>query len=153
MTERVSRNEMRDMEIYEKRIRGAALAALAEEFGVTQARVSVICKEVRASLGTLDRDALIQASLDQLEYLREKVIELSNLPGAPITVGQHGDILREPETDEIVRDYSLRVKAIDQAHKLNQTFAKRLGLDAPTAVDVKASVQYEIVGVDPEALT
>lgn len=154
--EGVSRfTELRDQEIYEKRVRGATLKTLAEEFDISLSRVSDICKEQRAGLPERSREDLIRASIERLEFLREKVIELAEMPGAPVTVGQHGDILREPDTDEVVRDYSLRIKAIDQAHKLGQTFDKLFGLAAPTAanVEVKASIQYEIVGVDPEALT
>jgi hypothetical protein len=150
------RFELRNMEIYEKRIRGASLASLAGEYGLTDASISNICAEVRRTLPERSREELIAASLDQLEFLREKVLELVNMEGAPVTVGQQGDILREPSEDgdgEIVRDYSLRTRAIAEAHKLNQTFAKRLGLDAPTESVVKASVQYEVVGLDPEALT
>jgi hypothetical protein len=146
------RFELRNMEIYEKRIRGASLASLAGEYGLDDSRISEICSEVRRTLPERSREELIAASLDQLEFLREKVIELSNMRGAPVTAGQLGEILRD-EDGEIVRDYSLRLRAIDQAHKLNQTFAKRLGLDAPTESVVKASVQYEVVGLDPEALT
>lgn len=152
MAQGVSRNEMRDHEIYEKRIRGAKLEDLAAEYGVTFRRVSQIIGEVRRSLPERSREDLIATSLDQLEFLREKVLELVSMRGAPVTAGQLGGILRDDD-GEVVRDYSLRIKAINEAHKLNQTFAKRLGLDAPAQVDVKASVQYEIVGVDPEALT
>jgi hypothetical protein len=146
------RFELRNMEIYEKRIRGASLASLAGEYGLTDASISNICAEVRRTLPERSREELIAASLDQLEYLREKVIELSNMRGAPVTAGQLGEILLD-EDGEIVRDYSLRLRAIDQAHKLNQTFAKRLGLDAPTETKVTGSMLYEVVGLDPEALT
>lgn len=147
------RFELRNMEIYEKRIRGASLATLAGEYGLTDASISNICKEVRRTLPERSREELIAASLDQLEFLREKVLELVNMPGAPVTAGQLGEILVDPETGETVRDFGLRTKAIAEAHRLNQTFAKRLGLDAPTESVVKASVQYEVVGLDPEALT
>lgn len=140
------------MEIYEARIRGARIAELAEKYGLDQSRISAICTEVRRTLPERSREELIAASLDQLEFLREKVIELAQMEGAPVTAGQLGEILYDTD-GSVVRDYSLRIRAIDQAHKLNQTFAKRLGLDAPTESVVKASVQYEVVGLDPEALT
>jgi len=153
MTRGVTENEIRDLEIYEKRMRGASLMALGEEYGLHQSRISVIVKEVRKTIPQKSREELISLSFDQLEYLREKVIELANLPGAPVTAGQLGEIVRDPETEDVVRDYSLRLRAIAEAHRMNVTFAKRHGLEAPTQVDVKAAIQYEIVGVDPEALT
>lgn len=140
------------MEIYEARIRGAKLAELAEKYGITQSRISDICSEVRRTLPERSREELIAASLDQLEFLREKVIELAEMEGSPVTAGQLGEILLDTD-GSVVRDYSLRIKAIDQAHKLWVSFGKRMGLDAPTESVVKASVQYEVVGLDPEALT
>ncbi len=147
------RNELRDMEIYEKRIRGASLAALAEEYGLDDSRISVICKEVRQGMPALDREALVRASFEQLEYLREKVNELVQMGGAPITAGQNGDVVIDPETGEVVRDYKLRTTSIELARKLNESTRKLLGMDAPVQAEVKASVQYEVVGLDPEALT
>ncbi len=142
----------RDMEIYEKWIRGTSQAVIADEYGLSLPRVSQICVEVRRTLPERSREELIAASLDQLEFLREKVLEMVKMKGAPVTAGQLGEIVRD-EDGEIVRDYSLRTRAIAEAHRLNQTFAKRLGLDAPTESVVKASVQYEVVGFDPEART
>lgn len=146
------RTELRDMEIYEKRIRGALVPALADEYGLSTGRISQICAEVRATLPQRSREELLALSLEQIEFLREEVLTLVKMPGAPVTAGQLGEILYDTN-GSVVRDYSLRIKAINEAHKLNQTFAKRLGLDAPTESVVKASVQYEVVGLDPEALT
>lgn len=142
----------RDMEIYERHIRGETLAKLGDEYGITMSRVSQICAEVRRTLPERSREDLVAASLDQLEFLREKVIEMVGMRGAPVTAGQLGEILHD-EDGEVVRDYSLRIKAVAEAHRLNQTFARRLGLDAPTESVVKASVQYEVVGLNPEDLT
>lgn len=150
--ERVRRHQIRDAEIYEKRIRGASLQSLADEYGLEDSSISRITKEQGATLSQRSREDLIAASLNQLEYLREKVIELAEMRGAPVAAGQLGEILHDVD-GQVVRDYSLRVKAIAEAHKLNVTFAKRLGLDAPTQAEVKASVSYEIVGVDPGDLT
>ena len=150
---RVKRNARRDMEIYEKRVNGASLADLATEFGVERSRISQICSEVRATLPDEAREDLIRVNFQRLEELREKVLELANMNGAPVTAGQHGDVLIDPDSGETVRDYSLRVRAIAEAHKLILSTNRMFGLDAPAETTVKASVQYEIVGIDPEALT
>lgn len=149
------RYELRDMEIYEKWIRGTPQAALAEEYNLSVSRISLICTDVRRSMPQQSREDLIALSVDQLEFLREKVIELVQMNGAPVTAGQMGDVVLDPETGEVVRDYSLRLRAIQAALAMNQTLAKRLGLDAPAQTEsvVKATVQYEIVGVDPGELT
>ena len=154
--DRVSRNSWRDVDIYEKRVRGATLAQLAAEYGIHESRVSQICVEIRRNLPDRAREELVKISFDQLESLRDEVLNLARMPGAPVTAGQHGDILREPSIDgqgEIVRDYSLRIKALQEAHRLILSKNKMLGLDAPTEVKTSGSVRYEIVGVDPEALT
>jgi hypothetical protein len=142
---------IRDDEIYRRRMRGESIADLAREFNVGESRISAIVTEVSRSLPERDRSELIALSIERLDFLTEKVMTLAEMEGAPIFVGKDG-ILARDENEEIVRDFSLRIKAIAEAHRLNQTFAKRLGLDAPTQSEVNASVQYEIVGVDPEEL-
>lgn len=150
---RVSPHSLRDVEIYEKRVRGASLAELAEEYGIHVSRVSQICAEVRRTLPDRSREELVRINHDQLEFLRDEVLNLARMTGAPITAGQHGDVLIDPDTGETVRDYSPRVKALQEAHRLILSKNKMLGLDAPTEVKTSGSVRYEIVGVDPEALT
>jgi hypothetical protein len=142
---------IRDDEIYRRRMRGESIADLAREFSVGESRISAIVTEVSRSLPERDRSELIALSIERLDFLTEKVMTLAEMEGAPIFVGKDGIFARD-ENEEIVRDFSLRIKAIAEAHRLNQTFAKRLGLDAPTQSEVNASVQYEIVGVDPEEL-
>jgi hypothetical protein len=149
----VSRNSWRDVDIYEKRVRGATLAQLAAEYGIHESRVSQICVEIRRNLPDRAREELVKISFDQLESLRDEVLNLARMPGAPVTAGQHGDVLIDPESEEVVRDYSLRIKALQEAHRLILSKNKMLGLDAPTEVKTSGSVRYEIVGVDPDALT
>ncbi len=146
------RFELRNMEIYEKRIRGASLAALAGEYDLTEQRISGICAEQRRAMPALDREAMVAASFEQLEYLREKVLEMVEMRPAPVTFGEMGDLLRD-EDGSVVRDYKLRTTSIELARKLNESTRKLLGMDAPVQAEVKASVQYEVVGLDPEALT
>lgn len=151
--DRVSRNSWRDVDIYEKRVRGATLAQLAAEYGIHESRVSQICVEIRRNLPDRAKEELVKISFDQLESLRDEVLNLARMPGAPVTAGQHGDVLIDPESEEVVRDYSLRIKALQEAHRLILSKNKMLGLDAPTEVKTSGSVRYEIVGVDPDALT
>lgn len=146
-------NRIRDDEIYVKRMRGAKLQQLAEEYDLSDAWISEIVRKVARSLPERDRSELLALSVEWLEDLREKVMDLYSLPPAPVTSGNMGLILQDPETGETVRDYSLRRSALQMAHDLNKTFAKRLGLDAPAETAVKATVHYTIEGIDPEDLT
>ena len=150
---KVSRHSWRDVDIYEKRMRGATLAQLAEEYGLHSSRISQICVEVRRNLPDRAKEELVRISFDQLESLRDEVLNLARMPGAPVTAGQHGDVLIDPETEEIVRDYGGRLRALQEAHRLILSKNKMLGLDAPTEVKASGSVRYEIVGVDTSALT
>ena len=151
--ERVSRHSWRDVDIYEKRMRGATLAQLAEEYGLHSSRISQICVEVRRNLPDRAKEELVKISFDQLESLRDEVLNLARMPGAPVTAGQHGDVLIDPETEEVVRDYGGRLRALQEAHRLILSKNKMLGLDAPDRVETSGSVRYEVVGVDTSALT
>jgi hypothetical protein len=151
--DRVSPHSLRNLDIYERRMRGEKIPVLAAEYGVNESRISQICTEVRRTLPDRSREELVKINHDQLEFLRDEVLRLAQMSGAPVTAGQHGDVLIDPDTGETVRDYSLRVKALQEAHRLILSKNKMLGLDAPTEVKTSGSVRYEIVGVDPEALT
>lgn len=153
MASGISRNELRDEEIFAKRMNGASVAALADEYGMSEANVSRIVSELARKLPERDRSALVALTVDNMMNLRGKVMQLSNLNGAPVTAGQHGEVLIDPETGEVVRDFSGVLNAIKTMLAIDAQFAKRLGLDAPSESVVKGSVQYEIVGLDPEALT
>lgn len=148
-----SLHALRDEEIYLRSMRGEKTADLAAEFNLSENGIRAVVIRVGRSMPERDRSELLARSIEHLDDMRSKVLSLYSLLGAPVTAGQHGDVLIDPETDEVVRDHSLKVKAIEQLLKIDTAFAKRLGLDAPTQAEVKASVQYEIVGVDPEALT
>lgn len=148
-----SPNARRDDDIYAERMRGVSTAELAERYGLSTTRIGDITRAVARSLPTRDREYLLALSVSHLEDLREKVRALSLMEGAPVTSGKDGDVVIDPVTGEVVRDYSLRRSAYGLEHDINKTFAKRLGLDAPAQSEVKASVQYEIVGVDVEDLT
>lgn len=100
-----------------------------------------------------DRSELLASSVEQLDFIAEKVMELYRINPAPVTAGNMGIPLVDPDSGETVRDYSLRRAALDQLMKLNQIYAKRLGLDAPTEANIKAGIRIEIEGVATEDLT
>lgn len=143
----------RNLDIYERRMRGERISELAVEYSVSESRISQICTEIRRSLPDRSREELVRINHEQLEFLRDEVLRLVQKAGTPVTAGQHGDVLIDPDTGETVRDYSLRINALKEAHRLILSKNKMLGLDAPSEVKTSGSVRYEIVGVDPEALT
>lgn len=147
----MSRFIKRDIEIYERNMRGESSRVLADEYGLSQSRVCQIVTEVGRNMPEVDVSHLRALSADRLEFMQNKVLELISMPGAP-TFTQRGDQLIDADGNAVL-DYSLRLRALAELRAINATFGKRFGLDAPTQAEVKATVQYEIVGVDPEAMT
>lgn len=147
----MSRFIKRDIEIYERNMRGETGVKLAREYDLSEARISQIIVEVRNNMPEVDVSHLRALSASRLEFMENEVLRLIELPGAP-TFTQRGDQLIDADGNAVL-DYSLRLRALAELRAINATFGKRFGLDAPTQAEVKATVQYEIVGVDPEAMT
>lgn len=133
-------------------IRGKTQEWIAEHYGIDQSYVSRIIKEVRDSIPPIDKAELVQESLELIKEVKARAMEIVDLAGAPVAVGKDGKILYDPVTDEIVRDYAGRLRALDMALKADDTMAKRLGLDAASKVESTATVKYEVVGVGEEDL-
>lgn len=149
----MSRFIKRDIEIYERSMRGERTSDLAREYSLSDSRISQIVTEVGRNMPEVDISHLRALSADRLEFMQNEVLRLLALPAAPVTAGNTGLILEDPDTGAVVRDYSLKLRALAELRAINTTFAKRFGLDAPAQSEVKATVNYEIVGVDPEAMT
>lgn len=147
----MSRYIKRDIEIYERAMRGERTGDLATEYGLSHSRVAGIVNEVARNMPEVDVSHLRALTAARLEFMFGKVLELVDKEGAP-TFTQRGDMLVD-ENGEPVRDYGLRLRALAELRALDAALAKRFGLDAPTQAEVKATVSYEIVGVDPEAMT
>ncbi len=49
-------------------------------------------------------------------------------------------------------DHSGRLAAMEFVRKVNETVAKRMGLDSAQQIESTATVRYEIAGLDDEAL-
>lgn len=146
-------NRIRDDEIYVKRMRGAKVADLAREYDLSDSMISMIVRRVSMSMPERDRSELLARSVEHLDFIQRKVMDLLELTPAPVTAGNMGIPLVDPDSGEVVRDHSLRRAALDQLMKINQIYAKRLGLDAPAEANIKAGIRIEIEGVATEDLT
>ena len=116
------RLEGRNGEIWRAHLFGKTQEAIAEEFDVSQQRVSQIVREVRESLPETDLMEMRRADLERLDAM---------LPNN-IMLAVAGD-----------KD------AVSSVLKIMERRAKLLGLDAPTKQEVKGGVLYQIVGLDP----
>jgi hypothetical protein len=133
----------RDGDIWRGYCSGKTQEALAREFGISQSRISQIINEVRASIPEVDKAQAFQRELDFLDVLRVQAIEIANMPAAPVTAGKDGDVVLDPETGAVVRDYGGKLAAMDRAVKMHERYAKLLGLEAPTKVDLSMQEQNQ----------
>ena len=149
-----ARHEGRNGEVWHRyAVRMQSQEKIGEELGISQVRVSQIIAEVRASVPAVDKQQMIAASLELIAYVKNSAIEMAEMAGAPVAVGKDGEILVDPDTGNVVRDYALRDRALKTALAADDVMAKRLGLDAATKVESSATVRYEIAGVDLSALS
>lgn len=125
---------------------------IAEKMGITQQSVSELIRVARAKMPAVDHTELRRGLLDMHEEVIRRALSLAELEGAPVTVGKDGDILREPDSGEVVRDYAGRVAAYNLALKAAAELRKLEGLDAAAKMEIGATVRYEVVGVDTEML-
>lgn len=146
-------NEGRNQEIFRRvKVYGWTQQRTADEYGITQQTVSeiVLAMEKR---NLPDAAELRKASYERLIEIQARQLEISLLKGAPVTAGKDGDVVIDPETGAVVRDYGGILKALADAVRTDSELAKRFGLDAAQKVETKQTVRYEIAGLDSEDLT
>lgn len=137
------RLEGRNGAIWRAYVTGKTQEAIAEELGIDQSTVSRAIAAVRASIPEADKQSLVQREIDFLDVLRARAIEISNLAAAPVTAGKDGNVVHDPETGAVVRDYSGQLAAMREARAAHERMTKLLGLDAPAKVDVTVTEQTQ----------
>ncbi len=137
------RLEGRNGRIWAMTVSGWTQEAIAEELGIDQSTVSRAISAVRASIPEADKAQAYQRELEFLDVLRKQALEIASMPAAPVTAGKDGDVVRDPDTGAVVRDYSGKLAAMDRAVKMHERYAKMMGLEAPTKVDVSVQEQTQ----------
>lgn len=128
--------------------------AIAERLGISsQQQVSKILADARTKLPPPDLEAIRQESLTMHRETQRIALELAEKIGAPITAGKDGDLVVDPTSGEYVRDYSLRLAALETARKADVEIRKLMGADAATKVEQSGTIRYEVAGVDLDALS
>lgn len=151
--------EDRNAAMWRAYVSGRTQASIAEEYGVSQQRVSQVIMEFRQAIPQETREERALREIAFLDHVRDEAMRVAALPGAPVTAGKDGDIVRDPsiQTEDrygaIVRDYAGRLAALSLAAVTSRDMRKLLGLDAPTRIAHEGGVRHELVGVDPEELT
>jgi len=129
-------NQERNTEMWKLWMTGLSQAEIGRRYRLSQARVSDILAEYRRALPQVTREDLIAREAAFLDDLRQRVVDMAGMEGAPVTAGKDGMVVRDPESVEVVRDYSLRLAAAREGRELNKRLATLLGLDAAQRVDV-----------------
>lgn len=144
----------RNGEVWRKfRIYGWTQERIGRRFNLSQGRVSAIIAEVEKEIGVASYGDLIKDSFETLRELKSRYMDLAEKIPAPVTAGNTGMVLVDPETKEVVRDHALEVQALAGVAKIDDMIAKRFGLNAPEKVQTEATVRYEVVGVQDGDLT
>ena len=125
---------------------------IADHFGLAQSTVSDIIARHRASQSPIDKAEHITRASELLDDLIAEAVAVAYSSPAPVTAGKDGVVVRDPETNEVVRDPSARLSAMQTVKALQESKRKLLGLDSATKVETTGSVTYKIEGVDPDAL-
>lgn len=139
----------RNAEIMRMVAQGRTRRAIAENFGIATGTLGEIILRERAR-NLVDKQDEITTQVEILDELIEAAVEVTRLRAAPVTAGKDGDILRDPEDNEVVRDHGGRLAGMATVKALLERKAKLLGLDSATKTEVLGAITYRIEGVDPE---
>ncbi len=120
-------------------IDGRTQEDVALEHGISQQRVSQILAQVRQGIPEQDRAQMVGDTLEVLAELHRTAMDLVRKVGAPVTAGKDGDVVYDPETGEVVRDYALRLNALKGALAVSESMRRLVGLDAARGLDVNVT--------------
>lgn len=135
------RLEGRDGQIaYDFAVLGMSQLAIAEKHGISQQRVSQILAENRRQTDSITVADHRAQMLDRITAYRRSLAELAEMEGAPVTAGKDGQVVTDPETEQVVRDYSLRLNATKELRALDERLAKLVGADEPAKLRTDVTV-------------
>jgi hypothetical protein len=127
----------RNGEIWRAYCSGATQEALADEYGISQPRVSEIIAQVRASIPPTDIDAARAEHVEFLQEMRRQAALISAAPARP-KYANNGMMMRDEDGNPIL-DNAEKLNAMKTAVAIGERAAKLLGLDAAAKVDVGVS--------------
>lgn len=136
-------DEERNQLIWQDYCSGWKQWQIAKAWKLSQARVSQIITSVRASLPERKREDLIAQEMDFLRKVRKRALDLTEKMPAPVTAGKDGALVIDPETREVVRDYSGHIKGFQLALEAHTRFVRMLGLDQPQQINVSVTAAEE----------
>jgi transcriptional regulator with XRE-family HTH domain len=129
----------RDAEIWRRYSRGERQHQIAKSLGVSQQQISEAVNRHRLTIPAETREQLVQTELDYHWNLRAEIDAIRQLKPGPVVAGKDGRPVHDPETGEVVWDYTAHLTAARTALQVSQHIARLGGLEAPTRIDVTAT--------------
>lgn len=115
-------------------INGMTMRAIAAREGVAPDTVHNAIEHVRKSIPPKTREAHVADVLEFYAKVRAEAWEIAHKMPAPM-VTIKGEPVLDPTTNEFVRDYSGRLRAMETAMKTVEAERRILGTDAAVKVD------------------
>lgn len=122
--------------IWRAYVDGHSEQAIAGMLGIGQGVVSRSLIKTRATIPDTSIQDMKQRELEFIDSLRRRALEIAAIKAPPVTAGKDGNVVYDPSTGEIVRDYSGQLAAIKTAAAMSERIAKTLGLDAAQKIEV-----------------
>ncbi|MGD2042032.1 MAG: hypothetical protein PVJ28_00160 [Acidimicrobiia bacterium] len=133
----------RDAECARLRSRSMSYREIAAELGISTSSAYV---GVRRALA-----ALVAEPAEEVRKM--ELMKLDRLEQAALAVLEKDHEVTYKGVPTGVADDGPRLAAVAALQKLSESRRKLLGLDRPTEVSVGGTLEYRVVGVDPEDLT
>src|SRR5829696_200490 len=130
------RHEGRNGRIFQAWAFGATQEAIAEEFDMSIANVRRILKQVEQTSPQIARDELRLRLTEAALIMSRSALEIYNKPAPPITSGKDGNVVYDPDTGEVARDYSAKIRAGEYWLKIVDRLSKLAGADMPVQHEV-----------------
>jgi hypothetical protein len=124
-------------------VRGKTQTEIGRMFGLDNSTVSDDLRIHAESLGSQGRDMAVKRHEETIAWAVDQLRELATMEGAPVTAGKDGQVVYDPETGAVVRDYAGRYTAIRELRGYLDREAKLLGLNAADKVEVSGAVTVE----------
>jgi hypothetical protein len=125
----------RNLEIYRRRLDGYYLSQIADEFHLSEQRVSQIIRQVVAAITPDEQANIRKMRVDFLDSLRQLASDAAR---------QDPPHMYAPNGKELPAiDYEPRLKAIDRLLKIDERYAKLTGTDAAQQHTVQVTAEAQ----------
>lgn len=161
------RLEGRNGEIWSRYVSGWTQERIADEYKISQQRVSTIINKIRAEIPEEERQHVRTAVIERLDIAVAEAFDIMRTPHYVVSnagkivhdileyardaeghylLDEHGN----PKAVEIAKlvDDAPRLQAAQAIVKIDAERRKLLGLDSPTKLEHSGGVKYEITGLD-----